>query len=329
MSPIRDNHSRADEIRRRREEEQKRRDLTTQRKRPAEKKPASKAEPVKIGTPRNRFSNRYDIAMSSPGYSRSNKQQKPTWQIQAPSLPSFGYGPRWISFLVLISCAASLYMLATAETFIVRSLQVQGNNRIGTSEIVSLLGGAVGEPAALLNPLQMEYNVLTAYPDVEGISVSIELPAQVTITIAERQPIIAWQQNNQIVWVDEKGFSFPPRGFVDGLVNVAANGAPTSLPTTDLTQTMGARPFLTAELAQAINTLAPYVPQGTSLIYDPEYGLGWNDPRGWQAFFGQTNGQITTKLQIYQSMVDTLTQKGIRPSLISVEFPNAPFYREK
>ncbi len=330
MNRERDNKSRAEEIRRRREEEQKRRSVvTTQRKRP-EHKPAAPA--AAIGTPRtarSRFSSRYDIAMSSPNYSSraGSMNRAGGWQIQAPSIPRPSFGPRWISFLVLLACAAGLYALLAADIFLVRQVQVQGNGRISSQEITGLIAG-IGGPSALLNPLQIEYNVLTAYPDIETVSISVDLPAQVTITVVERQPVIAWQQNNQLVWVDAKGFAFPPRGIVDGLVNVSAEGVPPA-PTLDVTQTIGARPFLTKELAQSISTLAPYVPQGATLIYDPTYGLGWSDPRGWQAFFGQTNGQVTLKLQVYQSMVETLNKRGIRPSLISVEYPDAPFYREK
>lgn len=331
MSRERENKSRAEEIRRRREEEQKRRaGLTTQRKRP-EHKPVTSAPA--IGTPRtarSRFNSRYDIAMSSPTYTGRAGSLKPGgWQIQAPSIPRPAFGPRWISFLLLAACIAGLYALLTADAFLVRQAQVQvsGNSRISGAEIVGLLSG-MGGPSALLNPLQIEYNVLTAYPDIETISVSVELPASVSITLVERQPIIAWQQNNQLVWVDAKGFAFPPRGIVDGLVSVAAEGAPPA-PTQDLTQTIGARAFLKPDLAASIATLAPYVPQGATLIYDPTYGLGWSDPRGWQAFFGQTNGEVELKLKVYQAMVETLNRRGIRPSLISVEFPDAPFYRER
>ncbi len=33
------------------------------------------------------------------------------------------------------------------------------------------------------------------------------------------------------------------------------------------------------------------------------------------------------KLKVYQSMVDTFTRQGIQPTLISVEFLDAPFYK--
>jgi cell division protein FtsQ len=80
-------------------------------------------------------------------------------------------------------------------------------------------------------------------------------------------------------------------------------------------------------MAGALMTISPRVPEGSTLVYDPRYGLGWADPRGWQAYFGHTDGDVNAKVQVYQSMVDYLIEQGITPRLISVEYPDAPFYR--
>jgi hypothetical protein len=55
--------------------------------------------------------------------------------------------------------------------------------------------------------------------------------------------------------------------------------------------------------------------------------MGWKDNRGWEVYFGQNSGEMTLKLRIYQALQDDLTKKGITPSLISVAYPDAPFYR--
>jgi cell division protein FtsQ len=149
----------------------------------------------------------------------------------------------------------------------------------------------------------------------------------VIVTVSERQPVVAWMQDGQTAWVDAQGYAFPPRGQVDGLATVTSAGAPPIPANLDLNQKIGARPFLTSELSAAIVTLAPSLPEGASLIFDPNYGLGWSDPRGWRVYFGHSNGDATLKFQVYQSMVDYLTQQDVQPTLISVEYPNAPFYR--
>jgi hypothetical protein len=86
-------------------------------------------------------------------------------------------------------------------------------------------------------------------------------------------------------------------------------------------------PYMSREMVDAILLLAPNVPQGAVMMYDPQNGLGWTDSRGWQAFFGTDPSDMALKFRVYQSLVDSLTARGIYPTIISVEYPDAPFYR--
>ena len=43
--------------------------------------------------------------------------------------------------------------------------------------------------------------------------------------------------------------------------------------------------------------------------------------------FGTSGDDVEAKVLVYQAMVDWLSQRGIRPILINVAYPNAPFYR--
>lgn len=332
MSPDRLTITRAEALRRRKEEDQKRRDKLTQKRvsipklapapKPASHPKAERSTRIPPAVSTSRLRNRYDIAMSSPHGRSANK----TSQAPAITLPKIQFGPRWFSTLLVIACVAGMYFLLTEATFVAHEATILGNQRVSAQDINSVLG-ITNQSSVLLNPAQIEYNIRTAFPEISGAYVQVDLPAKVTITVAERQPVAAWSQAGQVVWLDAQGYAFPPRGQVDGLVTVSAAGAPPAPSGVETSETIGARPFLTAELTEAVETLSPHVPQGSTLIYDPKYGLGWSDPRGWQAYFGHTNGDMTVKFQVYQTMVDTLLQKGVQPSLISVEYPNSPFYR--
>jgi hypothetical protein len=61
-------------------------------------------------------------------------------------------------------------------------------------------------------------------------------------------------------------------------------------------------------------------------VYDPLRGFGWQDERGWQAYFGQVT-DMEMKLKVYNALVSKLEQKGERPALISVEYVHTPYYR--
>ncbi len=51
------------------------------------------------------------------------------------------------------------------------------------------------------------------------------------------------------------------------------------------------------------------------MVYDPQNGLGWTDTRGWQVSFGSNAKDMALKLQVYQSLVNSLTQAGNHSNL--------------
>jgi hypothetical protein len=321
--------TRAEAIRRRREEEQKRREKGT-------RKPASKPKPAstQAKTERPTLSltpaskglrrRRYDIAMSSP-YGRSASRGR-TLELPSINLPRLSYGPRWISFLLLAALLGLIYGMYTSDAYLVKKVTISGNQRIQADELEMALG-IWNQPSFTINPAQVEYNLLASYPELVSVQVYIDLPADIRIQVVERLPVLVWEQAGQITWVDAQGYAFPPRGFVEGMAVVYANGTPALPANVDVSQGIGARPFLMPEFARAIASLAPSIPEGASLVYDPKYGLGWQDPLGWQVYFGHSGDNMQVKLNVYLSMVDYLMKREIQPALISVEYPSAPFYR--
>ena len=336
MSRDRVTMTRAEAIRIRHDEEVKRRESLVKKtiatpklipvKAKANQNPRNKPVPLTKPILTGRYnSRRFDIAMSGP-FNRTVPTASPVKKAQAFSMPKIAFGPRWLSMMLVAFCLVGLYVMTSDSYFTVSNANVLGNNRVSAEEISSAMG-AMGKPAAMLNSTEIEYNILAAYPDIATAHVEINLPADIVVTVSERQPIAAWSQDGQTVWVDAQGYAFPPRGFVEGLVTISAIGLPPGPSNPDEAQQIGAHPFLNEEMALALLVLSPRVPQGSTLVYDPRYGLGWSDPRGWQAYFGHTHGDVNTKIQIYQSMVDYLSGQGIAPKLISVEYPDAPFYR--
>jgi hypothetical protein len=84
---------------------------------------------------------------------------------------------------------------------------------------------------------------------------------------------------------------------------------------------------LSPNLVSAIIALGAKMPADTLLVYDSEHGLGWNDPNGWEAYFGAEDQDMEMKLSVYEALVDRLQSEGIQPELISVEYVHAPYYR--
>ncbi len=246
-------------------------------------------------------------------------------RVHAPAINIPQLGPRWVSAAMTLILAFMLYAMWTASPFLVKSAEVHGNQRLGAADINSMLG-MIGQPIFKAIPAQIEANLHTAFPDLESIQVHVFLPSHITVDVVERMPALAWYQDGVVTWIDAKGVAFTPRGDVSGLVQVAANASPTQVPL-DPALPLYQQKFIDPKIVQALLDLAPVVPAGMPMIFDPQYGIGWQDPRGWTVYVGQDAQDIPMKKAVYQAIVDTLTQQGVQPTLISVEYLNAPFYK--
>lgn len=254
--------------------------------------------------------------------------------VRTPGIAIPQFGTRILSALLCAALIFGLYTLFTSPTFKVNGAELSGNQRLGETEINAALR-IVGQSIFEAVPAQIEANLLNDYPDLSSVEAHVVFPNRVIVNVSERTPLIAWYRDGTMAWIDAQGVAFPPRGQAPGnLISVVANGNP--LPLQLDPQSTGAGPaqaavqkppFLDPATVQAISTLSAYVPGGAPMIYDTTYGLGWQDTRGWQVYFGQNTDDIPMKLNIYQAIVDTLTGQGIRPTLISVEYLESPFYR--
>jgi len=259
---------------------------------------------------------RYEIALN-PSEAR----------LHAPALPAIHMGWRWVSALLSLLLVVSIYLLWTSPYFMVAEPVISGNQRLSAGEISSVLG-LNGQSIFLVTPRQLERNLRHVLPELASASVTVSLPNRVSVVVSERQPLIAWQQDGGVAWIDADGIAFRPRGQVEGLITIAALGRPPAInPDAVSRDELSPPPFISTEMVAALQALAPYAPAGAPIVYDPQYGLGWNDPRGWTVHFGQGADEVALKIRIYQTMVDWLAQQGIHPVLISVAYPHAPFYR--
>lgn len=269
----------------------------------------------------------------------------PRPNIRALSLPRIRIRVGWrlLSFFLVILSGSGLYLFWSMPDFRVSAAQIRGNQRIPADEINSVLG-LDGYPIFTLKPDQIRERALRSYPELASVEVTVSLPNIVNVNVTERQPVIQWLQDGSFTWIDETGMAFRPRGEAPGLIVVQAINAPPDNPepapldlSTDGTEQAQASvpvetplipaPFISEDTVKALMALAPHVPQGTPILYDPTTGLSWADRRGWQAVFGLGGDDTETKVLVYQAMVDWLAQRSIQPILINVAYPSAPFYR--
>jgi len=273
-----------------------------------------RSTPRLVAKPRRKF----DIALGLPNIQLRRPQIKLSW-------PRFHFRTNWriASFILTTLFGTALYLALTHPYFYVPTATVLGNNRLSREEINAVLG-VTNNSIFTVQPEEVTTRLLMNYPELAAADVKVYLPNHVYVTVTERQPVILWKQDDAYTWIDDKGVAFRPRGTADGLIVVNALDLP---PTGPQSETLTPTPFMKTELVDSIVALSPSVPAGSTLTYATGNGLGWVDPRGWEVAFGTGAVNMPLKLSVYNSLVDLLTSRNLKPEFISIVYPDAPFYR--
>jgi hypothetical protein len=249
----------------------------------------------------------------------------PRAEARSISIPRPRFGWRLLSFVLVALLATALYLAFNRPELRVTEAQLTGNRIITQAELNSVLDIS-GQPIFALTPSDLEMRLRLNYPELASVRVTVSLPNLVTVNVTERQPVIRWEQGGGYTWITEDGIAFRPRGELTGLIPVVALSAP-PVEGGESSDPLTPAPFISGEMVRALQGLIGHVPPATPILYERGSGFGWNDPRGWRVYFGTSAGDVELKVRVYESMVASLTQRGIRPSLINVMYPTAPYYR--
>jgi POTRA domain-containing FtsQ-type protein len=317
--------SRADLVRLRREQDSKTR--VQRARKESTRTPATTSRRQESPQPRRRSDR------ANPTGTRSARRRfqnallpvAPDAEMRGISISRPNLGKRLPSFLVVALLATALYFAFNTPQLRTAQAQVSGNLMLTPAEVNDALDIA-GQPTFLLMPSELEKRLRIAFPEITAAHVDIALPNTVSVQVVERKPVIRWEQGDGYTWVSEDGIAFRPHGDMAGLITVVALSAPPIegiVSSDELTPA----PFISPEMVKSIKGLAGHVPPGAPILYDASFGLGWNDPRGWKVYFGTSGRDVELKMHVYESMVASLTGRGIQPALINVTYPTAPYYR--
>jgi len=258
-------------------------------------------------------------------------------ELQLPAFPNMILDWRILSGALFLLSLAMIFVFSGFSTFEVSAINLEGAQRLAGETILSTVNLS-GTAIISIKPEEVENRVLEDFPSLQEASVTTGLPASVTIRVVERQPILLWQQENASLWIDAEGIMFPVRGEAEVSLTVIASGDPpaeeTAQEIVDDEETVNLSllakptyPETTPEFVKGVLSLKDYLPENSSLQYDPQFGLGWQDPNGWLVYFGRDISEIDIKLAEYQTIIEALQAENLTPAMISLEFLHAPFYR--
>jgi hypothetical protein len=257
----------------------------------------------------------------------------------------------WRFFSAILSLAFSVCLLTgwRSTDFQVGSIEVNGTERISPEEVKASFN-EIQKPIYTVIPEEITQKISLAFPEFKNIRVSAILPNKIMVSLSERKPVLAWKFNDVLIWIDEEGIFIPARGQYDGLLTVQSSSLPIfshpklnnetdpeidkyqekhnywKLPRFSMVWFEYHR-YMDPGLLNAIVQLNSQIPAERTFLYDPHRGLGWNDAHGWKIFVGLDLTKINEKMLAYEKIVSELTSQEIYPSLISVEYLHAPYYR--
>lgn len=258
-------------------------------------------------------------------------------------------GWRFFSALLALFFSACLLIGWRSVDFRVVSVEIKGTERISADEIQASLN-LTQEPIFAVKPGEIAQNISKFFPELKQIHISASFPNRITITLKERKPILAWKTIDGTIWVDEEGIIIPARGFSDSLLTIESSTLPIfAYPRSEgggepeMEQFHEKRNYwklpkysmswfeyhrnIEPGLFNAILRLKQFIPGESIFLFDIHRGLGWNDVHGWKIFVGLDLEKINEKMLAYERIVSELTSRGIRPTLVSVEYLYAPYYR--
>jgi hypothetical protein len=237
-------------------------------------------------------------------------------EIRLPAVPAVSNKWRFLSGVLAVGILVGMIMMTQSAFFQVDGIEMQGLERFSEGEISQAIN-IKGASIFFVNPEQVREDLRLTYPGLSDVTVKINWPAGVLIALEERVPVLAWNWDGHVRWVDENGVAFEPHHEEANVFQVNSAMLP---PTVE-------NRFVDPRIVDTVAVLSSYLPQDTELIFDMDHGLGWHDTRGWLVYFGFNNDDAHQKMKIYQALVAYLEGKRISPRVINVEYVDSPYFR--
>jgi len=258
----------------------------------------------------------------------------------------FRVGWRLLSFLLAGAFSFAIFTAWQSPDYMVSIVRIEGLQRLPENYVLDTLD-IYGVHIFTLEPEGISHLIYQHFPELRDIQVKLSLPAQVSIHVVERQPMIAWQLKDNLFWIDSEGYLIPARGEVNHMLTIQADALPSyrliGKEDASTENVIRDKPkfkiymddlvfFSTPKqidgnLLTAILQLNAWMPDESMLLYQEKRGIGWTDIRGWDVFVGSKLENINDKMLMYETIVRKLEEQGIQPSIVSVEFLHAPYYR--
>jgi hypothetical protein len=222
---------------------------------------------------------------------------------------------RVFSAMIVLSLIGLLALFFIAPFFYIHTIAVGGLRYVSKEEVFAL-SGIANTHVFWIDPEEVRRSVLRS-PTIADATVTIGWPPNmVQIIVREREPAVIWEQASVPAWVDVQGRVMQQREDRTDLVRIVSD---------DSEGPIGQNVLIPLDIVTGALQLKALRPNIEVLRYNAEKGLGYQDGRGWQAWFG-VGTNMPERLTIYESIVENLVSRGITPGEVNVVNPDAPYY---
>ncbi|HKZ83354.1 MAG TPA: hypothetical protein VJ793_06820 [Anaerolineae bacterium] len=229
---------------------------------------------------------------------------------------------RLVSLAVLMTLALAGVWIGFDEAFYVSVPSVTGQTRVPAAcappcgvDDIARASGLIGLHVAWANSAEVESRLLETLPSLRAARVTCSLPADCAITVAEREPFLAWRWGDALVWVDQDGVVYSARNGVQDVLSIESSDVQPPPP--------GQR--VDSDLMAAIVAAAQALPEVRMLRVSVARGLEFTDASGYPVYLG-TGYNMADRAVVWRALREDLASRGIEPLYIDVRFPLAPYY---
>lgn len=219
---------------------------------------------------------------------------------------------RWVALVVVVA-GFVLWLWLDPRWYVDASrLQIGGTASLDTARDVALAADVLTLHRFWIRPQQVVSQVVHTVPGVTDVRVKCQIyPADCLLSIDEREAVLHWQVDGQLLAVDAEGVVFPA---IDPAADLPVMHGP--LPQTER---------VPGDVLAGIEALLSHGVPAEELTYHPERGLVWNSPEGTRVAFG-LGADMGPRWRMYQALRADLNGRGIHPRTVDVRFPEAVTY---
>lgn len=206
----------------------------------------------------------------------------------------------------------------TGDAWRIRTVHVRNNGGVPMEAIIAASG--LYNQHFLLHDAQRAAAAIESLNGVESARVTCgwDGQARCEVHITPSQPLALWEGQRLRVWNDVDGYVQVAEGEVNAPVRLQADDAAIPAPGTQLPPA----------LLRALQELVEVQPEVGTYEYSAQFGIIWV-PDGVQRVrlgVAEYEGAMRDKLRMARKMLQHVRARGMRPLVIDVRFPQAPYY---